>query len=348
MPFDPLPYLSTLTQTHTPLAMLAAGVLVYFAVVERWVLRGITLAVKNLLPKQSKRTVKPLIRYELWLVRLLLIILAVDLTFANTSPHFENFLNSLLVLVLFAGILKTIPPLLGGMLKKDIPPAVGYFIKRGVTALLIFALVTVLLDLWGVNVTALIGGLGVAGIAVALAAKDTIENVFGGMTVLGSKLFRIGDWVRVGAVEGTVEFIGLRVTHIRGFDNALRFVPNSKIVTGEIQNFSTMRRRRVKLKIGLVYDTPAKAMVQIQQRIKDYLIQDKAVDNKMACMVDYSDYGDSAIILDLYYFTVETKWAKWRDIRSRHIIEFKKIVAEEGSDFAFPTRTVWLKKGEEE
>ena len=293
-----------------------------------------------------------LLKQERWLLRLLLLLVALHALLAF-SPSWailplNRVLDSLFLLVLFIVLIKAVLPIFDALEKKRpksskaMAPAVKYFLSRGIIFLLVFALATSLLDLWGVNVAALLGGLGLVGMAAALAAKDSLENIFAGLTIIGSKIFKIGDRIKIGDTQGVVEFIGLRITHIRGFDDALQFVPNSRLVSDEVCNFGKMRRRRVNLQIGLVYGTTAHQLRTIRSRIKEYLAEDEAVDSKRTCLVDFIAYGDSAIILDLYYFTISTEWHFWREVRNRHIIDFKRIVEETGSSFAFPTRTVHL------
>ncbi len=345
-----------LTYAGHPLVLIAAGFLggliLYLLWLEDAIFAGCRFLLTKALPAADARR---LLDKEIWLIRLLLLLGVVSLVLeflptASAKLAAELVLKSLLLLFLFMALIKAVDPAIASLAKRaerrgkqKMPPAISYFLSRGVVALLVFVLATLMLDLWGVNVTALLGGLGLMGMAAALAAKDSLENIFSGLTIIGSGIFRVGDWIKAGkGVEGTVEFIGLRITHIRSFDDSLQFVPNSRLVNEEVQNFGKMRRRRIKLRIGLTYDTNAAQMLKIRSRIKAHLQKDKDIDQKGVCLVDFTSYGDSAIILDLYYFTAATGWAYWREVRNRHIISFKKIVEEEGSGFAFPTSTVHL------
>lgn len=337
-----------------PLAVAVASILavptvaaIYVWGLEGFLLKLLKTQVRKIIPS---RDAERLVQRERWLLRLLLLVAALHIGEGFLAPlarlPLEKILNSLFLLLVFTALIKAVMPIFNAMAKRRrgeaMAPSVKYFLTRGTVFLLLFVLAVSLLDLWGVNVTALLGGLGLIGMAAALAAKDSLENIFAGLTIIGSKLFRSGDWIKIGATQGVVEFIGLRVTHIRAFDDSLQFVPNSRLVNNHVSNFGKMRRRRVKLEIGLLYDTTAARMTAIRSRIKRLLVADKEVDDKRTCLVDFTAYGDSAIILSLYYFTVSTKWQTWRDVRNRHIIDFKRIVEEEGSGFAFPTRTVHL------
>ncbi len=108
-----------------------------------------------------------------------------------------------------------------------------------------------MLQVWGINVTALIASLGLGGLAFALAAKDTASNLFGSFALLADKSIRIGEWIKVGGVEGTVEDIGMRTTKIRSFQKSLITIPNQIVSNSPIENFSRRGIRRIKMRIGI-------------------------------------------------------------------------------------------------
>ncbi|WP_417828653.1 mechanosensitive ion channel family protein [Thalassospira sp.] len=217
------------------------------------------------------------------------------------------------------------------------------FFIRGVKTLIVVIGGVIILENWGIDVSAFLGGLGLAGMAVALAAKDSVANIFGGLTIFADNLYKRGDWIETPDLEGTVEVVGLRATKVRTFAKALVTMPNAQIVDSPVINWSRMTHRRIKMVIGLEYRTTAKQMEAIVDKLRDFLKNDKDVaQTDVAQMVHLSDFGASSINIDLYYFTKTTNWVTWRDIRNRHIIAFKRIVEEEGAAFAFPSQSLYV------
>ncbi len=217
------------------------------------------------------------------------------------------------------------------------------FFIRGVKTLIVVIGGVIILENWGIDVSAFLGGLGLAGMAVALAAKDSVANIFGGLTIFADNLYKRGDWIETPHFEGTVEVVGLRATKVRTFAKALVTMPNAQIVDSPVINWSRMTHRRIKMVIGLEYRTTAKQMEAIVNKLRDFLKNDEDVaQTDVAQMVHFSDFGASSINIDLYYFTKTTDWVTWRDIRNRHIIAFKRIVEEEGAAFAFPSQSLYV------
>lgn len=217
------------------------------------------------------------------------------------------------------------------------------FFIRGVKTLIVVIGGVIFLEGWGIDVSAFLGGLGLAGMAVALAAKDSVANIFGGLTIFADNLYKRGDWIETPHFEGTVEVVGLRATKVRTFAKALVTMPNAQIVDSPVINWSRMTHRRIKMVIGLEYRTTAKQMEAIVEKLRSFLKEDDDVaQTDVAQMVHLSDFGASSINIDLYYFTKTTDWVTWRDIRNRHIIAFKRIVEEEGAAFAFPSQSLYV------
>jgi len=217
------------------------------------------------------------------------------------------------------------------------------FFIRAVKTLIVVIGVVVLLENWGIDVSAFLGGLGLAGMAVALAAKDSVANIFGGLTILADNLYKRGDWIETPHFEGTVEVVGLRATKVRTFAKALVTMPNAQIVDSPVINWSRMTHRRIKMVIGVEYRTTADQIEKIVEDIRSFLKNDDDVaQTDVAQMVHLSDFGASSINIDLYYFTTTTDWVKWRDIRNRHIIAFRRIVEDNDAAFAFPSQSLYV------
>jgi len=217
------------------------------------------------------------------------------------------------------------------------------FFIRGIKTLIVVIGAVIFLENWGIDVSAFLGGLGLAGMAVALAAKDSVANIFGGVTIFADNLYKRGDWIETPHFEGTVEVVGLRATKVRTFAKALVTMPNAQIVNSPVINWSRMTHRRIKMVIGLEYRVTAEQMETIIDKLRAFLKNDEDVaQTDVNQMVHLSDLGASSINIDLYYFTTTTDWVVWREIRSRHIIAFKRIVEEEGAGFAYPSQSLYV------
>jgi len=191
----------------------------------------------------------------------------------------------------------------------------------------------------GYQVSSLIAGLGIGGLAVALAAQDTLANVFGTVVMLTDRPFQVGDWVLIGEVEGTVEQIGFRSTRVRTWGKSLVVVPNKLLTSQSIENWSAMPKRRVKQTLSLTYSTTPEQMQAFVDRVRALLAGDAAVDPEFF-MVQFTDFGASSLDVLVYYFTRTTAWAEYLAERQRINLEFMRIAREVGVDFAFPTRTL--------
>ena len=191
----------------------------------------------------------------------------------------------------------------------------------------------------GYDVGSLLAGLGIGGAALAFASKDTVSNFFGSLVIFVDRPFQIGDWVQIGDVEGTVEQVDIRVTRIRTFSNSLIMVPNSHMTVNAIQNWSRMRKRRIKLTIGVTYDTTPDQLRKGVALIRGIIANDERFMQDFS-LVNFHDLGESALEIFCYFFTQTTNWAQYMQIREEFLLrvmdEFKAL----GLSFAFPTRTV--------
>lgn len=217
----------------------------------------------------------------------------------------------------------------------------GLFVKVAKTLLVVLGLAAIL-DEWGINVTGFVASIGLVGMAVALAARDFVANLFGGLTIFLDKAFHKGDWIMTPHVEGTVEEIGLRATKIRTFADALESIPNGTLANNEITNWSRMNRRRIRMTIGLEYRTSRDQVEKILARIRDYIKSSEDVDQSATQLIHLVEFNESSIDILLYYFTKTTVWGKWMQARETHMLEYMRIVEEEGAGFAFPSRSIYM------
>ena len=185
-------------------------------------------------------------------------------------------------------------------------------------------------------------GLGIGGLAFALAAKDTISNLFGSLTVLLDRPFRIGDWVLLdGKVEGTVVEVGLRSTRLRTFYNSVITVPNGQLTNIHIDNFGMREYRRFKTTIGVQYDTSPEKLEAFCEGIRQIIINHEYT-RKDYFHVYFSNFGSSSLDILVYVFWRVPDWATELNEKHRLLIDILRLGNQMDINFAFPTRTLHL------
>lgn len=206
---------------------------------------------------------------------------------------------------------------------------------------LIVGSLTILASL-NVDVIALLGGLGIGGIAIALAAQDAVGNFIGTLSIFADRPFKVGDWIIVGdKVDGNVEQIGFRSTKVRTWPKTLMSIPNKVLATEIVDNWSQMPKRRVKMTVGVTYSTTADQMEELLRRIRELLKKDDGVDQDFF-LVRFTDFGASSLDIFLYYFTRSTKWDEHLAVRERVNLNIMRTIRELGLSVAFPTRSIHL------
>jgi MscS family membrane protein len=192
-----------------------------------------------------------------------------------------------------------------------------------------------------IDITSLLAGLGIGGIALALAAKDTVENLFGSVTVLVDRPFQIGDWVVIDDIEGTVEEIGFRSTRVRTFYNSKITVPNARLVNAAVDNLGARRYRRVKCMISVQYDTPPERLEAFCEGIRE-LIRRHPYTRKDYYMVYFNAFAASSLDILLYAFHETPDWPT--ELRERHrlFVDIVRLAQRLGVEFAFPTQTLHI------
>jgi MscS family membrane protein len=191
----------------------------------------------------------------------------------------------------------------------------------------------------GVNVMSILAGLGVGGLALALAAKDTAANLFGSIMIFLDRPFKLGDTVIVGGVEGDVEEIGFRCTRIRTFYDSVVSIPNSEVANSKIDNMGLRRYRRTNTIIGLTYDTPPEKIEAFLEGIKNILRKNELVVQDRIHVI-FKGFGDSSLDILLNYFATVNEWGQDMILRQNIYLEIITLAKELNIAFAFPTQTL--------
>ena len=350
--YNKFPFLSH-TFWGIPLANLVAAFLVLFIfLLFRRLFTYLTVSVLQKLAKRTKTYYDDRIISGLKApVSFAFVIIGLHLFFALIfwePEKVKNILNSLIVFDIFWAIIAIAQALRGlfhattAKFNPDLSREMGDFILKIVKILIGGLGLATILQVWGINVTALIASLGLGGLAFALAAKDTASNLFGSFALLADKSIRIGEWIKVGDTEGIVENIGMRTTKIRSFDKSLITVPNQIIANTPIENFSRRGVRRVKINIGLTYDTSSTQLRNIVKEIREMLHNHEHIAQKETLLVNFESFKDSSLNIFIYTFTATSNWAKYLDIREDIHLNIMHIVEKNGSSFAFPSQSIYI------
>jgi len=214
-------------------------------------------------------------------------------------------------------------------------PAVRFLVRFVVVALVA---VLVLQNL-GIDVTAMITGLGIGGVAVALAMQNVLGDLFGSLSILLDKPFVVGDFIVVGNTMGTIERIGLKTTRIRALSGEQLVVANSDLLSSRIQNFKRMQQRRVQFALGITYETPLDVVAALPGVLRECIEARRGVRFERA---HFTSFGDSALQLEAVYWVLSPDSADHMDGQQEILLAIGRRFADLGVQFAFPTRTVHL------
>lgn len=217
------------------------------------------------------------------------------------------------------------------------------WIKKSLLAIVFVFGVLMIAQSLGADVKAALGALGIGGLAFALAAQDTIANLFGSVVVAVDQPFKIGETIRIAGNVGTVEDIGLRSTKLRLIDKSLMVIPNKTVAGESIVNLARFNGRRVEQVIGLTYDTPADQMDAVVAEIRR-IIESKPEVNVPDTHVYFRDYNASSLDIWVVYVFKDADFVRHMQVRQQINLEIMRAVEARGLSFAFPTQTVHVAK----
>jgi small-conductance mechanosensitive channel len=237
--------------------------------------------------------------------------------------------------------------LLRSFIGKQADPAktstVGVIGAVGQFCIWILALLLIL-DNFGVNITALVAGLGIGGIAVALAVQKLLEDFLSSVAIVLDKPFEVGDFIIVGDMMGTVERIGVKTTRMRSLGGEQLVFPNTDLLGSRIRNFKRMYERRVVFTFGVIYQTQADKLEKIPLIVR-HIIQKSQITR--FDRAHFFRYGPSSLDFEVVYFILSSDYNVYMDIQQTINIEVFRQFAEEGIEFAYPTQTLIIEKGYE-
>lgn len=216
-------------------------------------------------------------------------------------------------------------------------------VRKTLKFILVTAASIMIIQNLGYSVTSMVASLGVGGLALALAAKDTIANVFGSVIVFTDRPFHIGDWVEFSNIEGMIEEIGFRTTRIRRFDKSQVTVPNAIFSTAPIINHSRRSHQQIYLTVGISYKADPETLKALLADLRKLVASHPEIDQAFH-FVNATDFGEYSIKINVYCFTRTPEWATILTIREDLMLRIMAIVRSRGLEIACPARTVYLNK----
>jgi len=191
----------------------------------------------------------------------------------------------------------------------------------------------------GVEVTALIAGLGVGGIAIALAAQNILGDVFNSVAILLDKPFEVGDFIIVGEFLGSVERIGIKTTRVRSLSGEEVVFSNAELVGSRIKNYGRMQQRRILFTVGVTYQTPIEKLKAIPDMVRRII---EPIEQVRFDRAHFKAYGDFALIFEIVYYVLSQDYNTYMDVQQRINLGLYERFRKEGIEFAYPTQTVFM------
>ncbi len=229
--------------------------------------------------------------------------------------------------------------------KEENPGAVSAIQGMSFIARLVIWSVALLLviDNLGYDVTALVAGLGISGIAVALALQNILGDLFASLSIVLDKPFVIGDFIIVGDLLGVVERIGLKTTRVRSLSGEQLIFSNSDLLNSRVRNFKRMQERRIPFNFGVIYQTTPKQLESIPPKIKEII---KGIENTRFDRAHFKGFGESSYDFEVVYYVLTADYAQYMDIQQAINLAICRWFAEAGIEFAYPTRTLFINREE--
>ncbi|NLN86327.1 MAG: mechanosensitive ion channel family protein [Syntrophomonadaceae bacterium] len=286
------------------------------------------------------------IRVLIWLLGLYVALIYLPLA-DQSSILFSRFFRSLLIIILAWGMCVVVnanSSLTSGLQQKyKLDSVLVVFFSRVLKFVLAALALVLLANEWGYDINGFIAGLGLGGLAFALAAKDALANIFGGIVIIMEKPFAIGDWVQTPSVEGVVEDISFRSTRFRTFPQALVTMPNSTLANEPITNWSKMGKRQITFSLAVDYAGPRDRIENCVASIKAMLSSHEEV-HPQTILVNLDAINATGLEIFVYFFTNTTNWVHYCEVKQDINFRVLDILAAADLSLATPGRQVYSER----
>ena len=262
-----------------------------------------------------------------------------------------NLVKMVVIYTIFSAFSNLTKPLLSVIGQSSwLTPAMSTWLSRVAGFLIWIVAITMMLDIWGIEIGPIIAGLGLFSVAVALGAQDMFKNIIAGIFIISEKRFQPGDRIRLGSgLHGIVESIGFRSTTVRLLDTSPVFVPNTDLSDTQVTNHQDMNYRRLFWTINLVYSSTAEQLEKICKDLQEYInLMDGATQNPgQQNFVKVSELGSSSIDLTILCYLEVVSFTEYSQIKQDLVFKIMKTVEKHGSSFAFPSRSIYIENQSE-
>lgn len=265
----------------------------------------------------------------------------------STVLFLRHLIRSLVVLAVFIGLyrfVEVIAPTSARLFRLtglDIPDRLLPFIRTAAKLSLAVLCIVVVIQEWGYDVSGIVAGAGLAGLAFSLAAQDTVANLFGFTTIVGDQPFVVGEFIKTPDVEGTVEHVGVRSTRIRQPNQAYVTIPNSRLAQSVILNWSRLSKRWLDLTLPIMYSADSDRLQALLDRTRA-MLQARELVQTDSVIVYFVDFGESGIKILVRAYILLPDWGAFTAEKERIYLEIMKIIKDLGLAIAFPGRSVYI------
>ncbi len=279
----------------------------------------------------------------------ILIALYVAFKFITTPKIFSTVISYIVIALGIYYIIKFIQIIIDIVTQKTIKEKGGVkvdktlidFIARVIKILVWVIAILIIVQNLGYDVTALMAGLGVGGIAIAFALQNVLKDLFASLSIFFDKPFELGDYISVGKDSGTITKIGLRSTRLKTFKGVTLIISNKEIVESRVYNFRKMEKRRIFFKLRISYETPSNKLKKIPKLIEDIISNIEDVNFERIHFVKFDDYS---LVFNVAYLILSGKYTKYLDINQEINYQIREVFEKEEIKMAYPTQTLFVKK----
>lgn len=267
----------------------------------------------------------------------------------HSNPLFLDILRSSVIVIISWGLYNlsasssTIFEKLNDKYSLEIDAILIPFLSRVLRVIIVVVAISVIAQEFGYNVSSFVAGLGIGGLAISLAAKDALANLFGGFVIITEKPFSIGDWIMTSTVEGTVEEITFRSTRVRTFADAVVTVPNATLANDSITNWSKMGKRQISFNLRVAHDTHRDRLENVVKQ-SDELLKNHPDIHPDSIHVRFSQFQENGFDIFLYFFTNTTVWGDFLKIKEEINFRIIDILENEGVSLAIPSRRLYVEQ----
>jgi len=276
-------------------------------------------------------------------------VLYISTKFLSLHHSFEKIINILSIILLAFFSARFLLLIILGSLDLYLEKKEGYKEKKKFYAGLFTVIKVVIwiftlfitLDNLGIKITPLIAGLGIGGVAIALASQAILGDLFNYFVILFDRPFEIGDFIIIGDFMGTVEYIGVKTTRIRSLGGEQLIFSNTDLTNSRVRNYKRMEKRRVLFKIGVTYQTPLEKLKEIPGIIENII---KSIPDTIFERVHFFSYGDYSLVFEIVYHVIGNDYIKYMNIQQEINFRIKEEFEKQNIEFAYPTQTLYLNK----